>query len=193
MHASRICFKDIDDFFVAVAPELSYPPSPHCGHSYIILVDVYKTNTILTFLLEKSVVGSRWLQMSKNGSKWLQMGSRWAPDGLQVGSRLLSRKSSSRDTHYINKLPINRKAAGILYIHIHIHVHLHIHAHLHLRAHVNAWGPSPARPAQPSPAQPTKQTTELPTKLPTTLPTKSPTKSPTKCPLSLPTNFFRAH
>ena len=46
MHASRIGFKDIDDFFVAVAPELSYPPSPHCGHSYIILVDVYKTNKI---------------------------------------------------------------------------------------------------------------------------------------------------
>ena len=84
MHASRIGFKDIDDFFVAVAPELSYPPSPHCGHSYIILVDVYKTNNILTFLLEKSVVGSRWLQMSKNCSKWLQMGSRWAPGGLQI-------------------------------------------------------------------------------------------------------------
>ena len=64
MHASRICFKDIDDCFVTVAAELRYPPSPHRGHSHMILADVYKTIKILTFF-EKSVVDSRWLQMSK--------------------------------------------------------------------------------------------------------------------------------
>ena len=42
----------------------------------MILADVYKSSKILTFF-EKSVVDSRWLQMSK---KWLQM----APDGLQM-------------------------------------------------------------------------------------------------------------
>ena len=60
----------------------------------------------------------------------LQMGSRW----LQMGSRLLSRKSS-RDTHYtgINKLLINRKAAGILYIYIYIYIYIYVDTCLYIK------------------------------------------------------------
>ena len=108
MHAPRVGFTDVDDLFVAVAAELRYPPSPHRGHSNLFLADVYKTYHILTFCWRNlwwTPDGSRW---APDGSRWLQMGSRW----LQVGSRWLSGKSSSRDTHYINKLPINRRAAG---------------------------------------------------------------------------------